>query len=65
MDMARASETVYKEVAKRCSAYMKNENESMSNSCDCTTPSCRNCKHFTKSEYCDLDLYDKIVDEIK
>lgn len=48
--MARASETVYKEVAKRCSAYMKNENESMSNSCDCTTPSCRNCKHFTKSE---------------
>lgn len=61
----RASEATYAKVAENCSAYEpKSKYETASNStcehCGCQI-SCTTCKHFVTGEYCDLDLYDKIV----
>lgn len=59
----RANETTYRNVAKNCSAY------SAKNDCKCTNStgdsdiSCTTCKHFSKEEYCKLDLFDPIVAE--
>ena len=56
----RSSTETYKEVAERCSAYEKKCScKGLSN--DVTGKSCLNCDHFTDTEYCELDLYDPIV----
>ena len=61
----RSSCDVYKQVAERCSSYHKRESGSgMTNSAD-DSKSCLNCKHFAEEEYCKLDLYDPIVENLK
>ncbi|BCN30258.1 hypothetical protein [Anaeromicropila herbilytica] len=57
----RSSSDTYKNVAENCSQYSpKNGWDTFSNStseCSCTT-----CNHFTKNAFCDIDLYDEIVE---
>ncbi|WP_343208991.1 hypothetical protein [Anaerolentibacter hominis] len=60
--MSTMSET-YKEVAKRCNEYEPKDG------CECyhnrlengESISCTNCGHF-EHEHCNIDLYDKIVE---
>lgn len=63
----KSSRDTYREVAEACSRYnpVSNEYAFKDSTCDCSTPSCLNCSHFTKQEHCDLDLYDQIVERIK
>ena len=57
----------YQEVAEAWSKYqpVSEEYGFKNSSCECNTPSCLNCTHFTNQEHCDLDLYDQIVERIK
>ena len=59
----KSSKKTYQEVAEACSKYepVSEESAFKNSSCECSTPSCLNCTHFTKQEHCDLDLYDQIV----
>lgn len=67
----KASRKMYEDVAKACSKYHRVsgtssfQNSSKNSTCDCNTPSCLNCSHFTAQEHCDLDLYDQIADRIR
>ena len=63
----KSSKKTYQEVAEACSKYepVSEESAFKNSSCECSTPSCLNCTHFTKQEHCDLDLYDQIVEKIK
>ena len=63
----KSSKKTYQEVAEACSKYepVSEEPAFKNSSCECSTPSCLNCTHFTKQEHCDLDLYDQIVERIK
>lgn len=63
----KASKKMYEDVAKACSKYHRISAESSfkNSTCDCSTPSCLNCSHFTAEEHCDLDLYDQIADRIR
>lgn len=63
----RASKQTYQEVADACSEYHRIvQPYAPANSMgDSDIPSCLNCTHFTNREYCDIDLYDKIVERIK
>ncbi len=56
----RDSKKMYEEVAVRCSSYAP-KNSGAKNSSAEEKVSCSTCKHFTKDEYCDIDLYDAIV----
>ncbi len=63
----RDSKKMYEEVAVRCSSYCPKEScckNSTKNSTK-TNVSCATCKHFTKDEHCDIDLYDAIVENHK
>jgi hypothetical protein len=61
----RSSKETYQEVAKACSEYSPYHKQAgFYNDCTGCDPSCLNCSHFTKEEYCNLDLYDKIVNRI-
>ena len=58
----RSSEETYRKVANRCSSYDKKDcNCKATNSEKSEDKSCLSCKHFSKDEYCKLDLYDPIV----
>ncbi len=58
----RASNKVYQEVAEHCSGFDP-VNDSFSNSAgDNQEVSCISCRHFDEDEYCELDLYDQIVE---
>ena len=63
----KSSKKTYQEVAEACSKYqpVSEEYGFKNSSCECNTPSCLNCTHFTNQEHCDLDLYDQIVERIK
>lgn len=63
----KSSKKTYQEVAEAYSKYepVSEESAFKNSSCECSTPSCLNCTHFTKQEHCDLDLYDQIVEKIK
>ena len=63
----KSSKKTYQEVAEACSKYqpVSEEYGFKNSSCECNTPSCLNCTHFTDQEHCDLDLYDQIVERIK
>ena len=60
----RASKEVYENVAKNCSEYELKHVGATNCACDPSCKSCLNCSHFTQSEHCTLDLYDKIVKNI-
>ncbi len=62
----RSSNETYETVAKNCSAYAPNSSckNKASNSASEHGRSCTNCRHFNKTgAYCELDLYDKIVED--
>lgn len=62
----RASTETYEQVAERCSEFKpcdKHDIISNSSCCECKV-SCTNCQHFTNEKYCELDIYDKIVNEL-
>ena len=63
----KSSKKTYQEVAEAGSKYqpVSEEYGFKNSSCECNTPSCLNCTHFTDQEHCDLDLYDQIVERIK
>ena len=63
----KSSKETYREVAEACSKYspVSEEYAYKNSTCDCDTPSCLNCSHFTEQEHCDLDLYDQIVKRLK
>ncbi len=61
----RSSSETYQEVAKQCSSYEKYEKAEAFSNKDQDSSSCLNCKHFSKNEYCVLDLYDPIVENLK
>lgn len=65
----RSSKEMYHEVAQACSSYTSIKDTyaacNSSATCDCQTPSCLTCAHFTSEEYCDLDLYDGIANSLK
>ena len=54
----KSSKKTYQEVAEACSKYqpVSEEYGFKNSSCECNTPSCLNCTHFTDQEHCDLDL---------
>lgn len=60
----RSNKETYQEVAEECNEYSPIDKEyafkASVEDCSCS-PSCQNCAHFAKEEYCRLDLYDKIV----
>lgn len=60
----RATNKVYEEVAENCSEFSPTSSRSSySNSySDGQDTSCTNCSHFNDEEYCELDLYDQIVE---
>jgi len=61
--MNTSAET-YRKVANNCSSYepftSDRTTNSSCNSCQCEV-SCTTCKHFNSNQYCELNLYDKIV----
>jgi hypothetical protein len=57
----RSSKETYKEVAERCSAYEKDRCGCNATNALDTEKSCLSCTHFSKDEYCKLNLYDPIV----
>ncbi len=61
----RSNNETYQEVAKQCSSYEKHERPDAFSNRDDNSSSCLNCKHFSKNEYCVLDLYDPIVEKMK
>ncbi|MBQ9156778.1 MAG: hypothetical protein IJ137_08355 [Eubacterium sp.] len=66
-DYTRASLETYQEVADNCSEYHRTVIPYAPSNfiLDSDKASCLNCTHFTEREYCDIDLYDKIVERIK
>lgn len=64
----RADNKTYQKVAEHCSQFSpvtQNHQEFMNSNCDrencgCQV-SCVNCHHFDNDAYCNLDLYDAIV----
>ena len=60
----RSSKTMYETVANNCSEYKLKEYGATNYACDPSCKSCLNCTHFTQSEHCTLDLYDKIAKNI-
>lgn len=59
----RANPKLYEKVAEHCSHFSaKSENDSFTSSTSECKCSCTNCNHFTKSSYCNIDLFDQIVD---
>lgn len=62
----RADSQTYEKVAKHCSRFAPVEmNDSFMNAVETEKEvSCVNCRHFTSEKYCELDLYDKIVDNV-
>lgn len=66
----RADPKTYTKVAENCSEYLPFDREGTlratnSVSEDADGVSCETCGHFDKDEFCRLDLFDKIVDEIE
>ena len=63
----RASLEVYQDVADACSEYQRTAQPyaPVNSTRDSDIPSCLNCSHFTSTEYCDIDLYDQIVERIR
>lgn len=60
----RSDSETYEKVAHNCSAFSpagveKGFTNSVSNA---GKISCVNCRHFTDEKYCELDLYDEIVE---
>lgn len=55
------TQDVYQKVAEHCSAYTEKKNCCSNKSGD-DAISCTTCKHFTSSNYCDIDLLDPIVE---
>lgn len=59
---------IYEEVARSCSEYAPDGRDhsikNVSDGSDIKESSCLNCAHFNASQHCDLDLYDKIVQNI-
>ncbi|MEG1458345.1 MAG: hypothetical protein RR056_05235 [Acetivibrio sp.] len=55
--------TAYQKVAQKCQEFAPCEKcDSCSNSSSETNPvSCLNCEHFSSTQHCNLDLYDKII----
>ena len=60
----RSSKYMYNQVAKNCSQYKMRFIEALMNVGD-EPRSCTNCKHFSKDEYCKIDLYDPIAARIE
>lgn len=64
----RSEKETYEVVANACSAYAPAHSEDTYKACngDCCShcPSCLNCSHFAPEEFCRLDLYDQIADNI-
>lgn len=60
----RASLNTYQKVAENCSEYRRTAQPyaPVNSTRESEIPSCTNCAHFTNKEFCDLDLYDKIVE---
>lgn len=60
----RATNEVYEEVAEHCSRFspISNRNSYSNSYSDSKETSCKNCSHFDDEEYCELDLYDQIVE---
>lgn len=67
----RADSRTYEQVAMNCSEYLPFDREDtfrVTNSLseeDSAGVSCETCGHFDKDEFCRLNLYDKIVDDIE
>lgn len=59
----RASEKTYKDVANRCSEFQSVYGTDIYRSMysDGPAESCTNCKNFSDNKYCELNLYDQIV----
>ena len=66
----RADNKMYQKVAEHCSQFspVTQSREDFQNSncdrenCGCKV-SCVNCRHFDNDAYCNLDLYDQIVEK--
>ncbi len=60
----RASMETYHNVAENCSAFSSaSEDETFKSMySEGDDVSCTTCEHFTEDSYCDLDLYDQIVE---
>lgn len=66
----RASHGTYVKVAENCSEYLPKDKEGTLRTTNSISESshgvsCESCGHFDKEEFCRLDIYDKIVDEIE
>lgn len=62
----RADPKTYEDVAKNCSQFIPVDGQDTftNSSTERRGVSCVNCKHFTKDSYCDIDLYDKIIENL-
>lgn len=60
----RATNKVYEEVAEHCSGFspVTASNSYVDSYSNTSETSCTNCGHFNDKEYCELDLYDQIVE---
>lgn len=62
----RSSKEMYEQVAERCSAYDYEGQHGKDQYTNCEkSKSCLNCTHFSDAEYCRLDLYDPIAENLK
>jgi len=62
----RASYDTYEDVAYHCNEFSapKRANRTTNSTTNTSMISCINCSHFDEDEYCKLDLYDDIVQNI-
>lgn len=59
----RSDMKTYEAVAFRCDSFSPIQGTStVTNSTRDNCVSCTNCSHFTNDKYCELDLYDQIVE---
>lgn len=59
-----ASRDQLKQVASRCSQYGFGGGESFTSGTGDVASSCENCKHFSSSHKCELNLTDKILSNL-
>lgn len=60
----KASKESYEKVARHCSEFHKNQSSGCKNStCNSEEVSCLNCTHFDKDNYCNLNLFDQIMNK--
>lgn len=63
----RSSKGTYEDVARNCKEYKptRSMEGTLNSNCECSI-SCTNCSHFSHDgAYCEIDMYDKVLEQIK